>query len=203
MNTKRFTLRSLKTGGLYLLEASEIQEFYDEHVLGAAVRFGATARDRCTSRVKPDKLEAGDGFLCFGTVLLKLFDAGGGLKAVQAAVNLVVNTGKDAVIDRLQAATPAVHDFQAIGTGTTAPAAGNTALETEIGTRVQGTLSQPTSTTDRLVSTFAAGNGTGAITETGRLNASTAGNLFARQTFSVVNKAAGDSLQVTHDITVS
>lgn len=183
---KLFTLENL-AGQIYRLTSKEIVDFYHEHILGKI-----RARFRFS-----------DEFKIAGSVLLQLFGPSGELKDARAGANLIVTTGKNAVIDRLQAAAVAVHDFQAVGTGTTAAAAGDTALETEIGTRVQGTLSQPVATTDRLVSTFAAGNGTGALTETGRLNASSNGNLFARQVFAVVNKAAGDSLQVTHDITIS
>jgi hypothetical protein len=153
-------------------------------------------RDRILSALQ-------DTFKVTGTVLVQLFDPEFELKDVRLGYNLVVNAGKDAVIDRLQAAAVAVHDYVAIGTGTNAAAAGDTALQTEIGTRIQGTLSQPVSTQDRVISTFPAGNGTGAITEEGRFNALTVGNLFARQVFSAVNKAAGDSLQVTHDINVT
>ena len=192
---KLFRLQSLKTNGVYRLTAREVREFYDEHILGAALKASSLIKASVHRRLPSE-------FLITGTVLVELF-RGGELIDVRAGANLVVNTGKDAVIDRLQAASVAVHDYQAIGTGSTAAAAGNTTLETETGTRVQGTLSQPASTTDRLVSTFAAGNGTATITETGRLNASSSGNLFARQVFSGIAKGASDSLQVTHDITVS
>jgi hypothetical protein len=183
MNTK-FTLKSLKTGRSYRLRAEDISNFYSDHILGW-----------------PRKLLRGCGISAIGTVLLQL-NRNGELIEVRAGGNLVVTTGLNAVIDRLQAATPAVHDYQAIGTGTNASALGDTTLQTEL-VRAQGALSQPIATTDRLVTTFAAGTGTGALTETGRLNAAAAGNLFARQVFSVINKGASDSLTITHDITVS
>lgn len=165
------------------LRPNELMEFYHEQV----------------SKISR---QARSGFTVVGSVLIQLFNPQGELYDARYGANLVVDAGKAAIIDRLQAASVAVHDYQAIGTGTTAAAAGNTTLETEVA-RAQGTLSQPTATTDRLITTFAAGIGTGAITETGRLNASSTGNLMARQVFSVINKAAGDSLQVTHDITIS
>lgn len=185
-----FTLPSFRRGKLYTVTPTDVQSFYEEHARGVSPRNVERA-------AHPAR------FTMVGTALLQLFGADGLLKHAAIGANLVVNTGLAAVIDRLQGNTPAVHDYQAIGTGTTAPAAGDTTLQTEVGTRIQGALTQPTATTDRLVSTFPAGNGTGAITETGRLNASSAGNLLARLTFSVINKAAGDSLQITHDLTVS
>jgi hypothetical protein len=171
---KTFKLAKNFNGRIYRLKASEVLDFYNEQVFKLSQRGKRLANE----------------FHVTGTVLLRLFHADLQLKDVRMGYNLVVNTGKDAVIDRLQAAAVAVHDYQAIGTGTNAAAAGDTALQTEVA-RGQGALTQPTSTTDRLVTTFAAGTGTGAITETGRLNAASTGNLFARQVFSVVNKAAG------------
>lgn len=191
---KSFRLTSLRNGQIYRLSDHEIQEFYDENIRG-----------RARNGIRPEifKGQIRDGFVVVGTVLLQLRNALGDLIAARASTNLIVTAGKNAVIDRLQGTSVGVHDFQAIGTGATAAAAGDTTLQTEIGTRVQGTLSQPAATTDRLVSVFAAANGTGALTETGRLTASSGGNLFARQVFSVINKGASDSLTITHDITVS
>jgi hypothetical protein len=200
---KTFNLWSYLRNRDSTVNASDVRQFYDEHVVqineprrpdAATILHWLLGRGTGTSIL--ERLKAR------GTVLVEQWRAGE-LVEVRVGDNLVVTTGLNAVIDRLQGTSVGVHDFQAIGTGTTAAVVGNTALETEIGTRVQGTLSQPAATTDRLVSTFAAGNGTGAITETGRLTAASGGNLFARQVFSVINKAAGDSLQVTHDITVS
>jgi hypothetical protein len=182
------------TGRIHRIKPSELLEFYNEQVLKLKDRGRGVG-----TRLLND-------FKVTGTVLIQLFNPESELKDYRMGYNLVVNVGKDAVIDRLQGTgtySASIFQWQAIGTGTNAAAAGDTALQTEVGTRINGTLSQPTSTTDRLVSTFPAGNGTGAITETGRLDASTVGNLFARQVFSVVNKGALDSLQVTHDITVS
>lgn len=196
MKNRNIPVQSLANGRTYEVPPERVDEFYHEHVLGHQ----KVVLDRAARRNRGSFVST---LGVVGTVLLKLFTPEGGLTQVRMGANLVVTTGLNAVIDRLQAAAVAVHDYQAVGTGTTAAAVGDTALVTEIGTRVQGTLSQPTAATDRLVSTFAAGNATGALTETGRLNAATTGNLFARQVFSVINKGASDSLQTTHDITVS
>ena len=185
---KVFRVRDFRGHSRFLL-AREISEFYDDQVKKLK-----SVLPRFTGR---------SHIQVAGTVLIQLFNPDRELTDVRMGFNLVVDAGKAAVIDRLQAGAVAVHDYQAIGTGTAAAAAGDTTLVTEIGARVQGVLTQPTALTDRLVSTFAAGNGTGAITETGRFNAAAAGNLFARQVFAAVNKTASDSLQITHDITVS
>jgi len=90
----------------------------------------------------------------------------------------------------------------ALGTGVTAASASDTALQTELSTRVAGTLTSSTNVWQNQ-GTFGAGVDTGAITEAGIFSASSAGTMLARQTFSVINKAAGDSLQVTWQVTLS
>ena len=50
---------------------------------------------------------------------------------------------------------------------------------------------------------FPAGTGTGAVVEAAILNASSGGTLLCRTVFSVVNKAAADTLKITWTVTVS
>ena len=121
---------------------------------------------------------------------------------VQDIDNLVVTTGKNLVASRLVGTTPAVMSHMAIGSGTTAAAAGNTALGTELG-RVSLTSGSASSAVVTYVATFAAGTGTGAVTEAGLLNASSGGTLLCRTVLSVVNKGANDSMTVTWTVTVS
>ena len=121
---------------------------------------------------------------------------------VQDIDNLVVTTGKNLVASRLVGTTPAVMSHMAIGSGTTAAAAGNTALGSELG-RVSLTSGTASSAVVTYVATFAAGTGTGAVTEAGLLNASSGGTLLCRTVFSVVNKGANDSMTVTWTVTVS
>ena len=119
--------------------------------------------------------------------------------------NLVTTVGKSAVADRLgDVNSIAAFDYVAVGTGTTAAAVGDTALETEITdsglARTQGTPTLVTtdtaSDTLQLLHLFSV-TGTKAITEAGVLNASSGGTLLARQVFSAVNVVNGDSFQVT------
>lgn len=124
--------------------------------------------------------------------------------------NLVTNAGKAGVASRINGAgSEAAFTYIAIGTGTTAAAAGDTTLETEIttggGARAAATASRTTTDvtndTARLVLTFTF-SATFAVTEAGALNAASAGTLLNRQVFSAVNVVSGDSLQVTIDIDV-
>ncbi len=99
-------------------------------------------------------------------------------------------------------------DYLAIGTGTTAFAAGNTTLETETH-RVAGTGTRVTTSvtndTAQLVVTFSGFSGTEAVTEVGMLNAASTGDLLMRQTFSALNVDwdAGDSIVMTVKIQVT
>lgn len=127
----------------------------------------------------------------------------GKVKHQQTLHNLITNAGRNAIVNRL-ASSPgtAVPNYMAIGTGTTAAAAGDTTLETEID-RNALTSNTASGNVLTMVGDWAAGDGTGAITEAGVLSASSAGTLFARAVFSVINKAAGDTLQITWTFTLS
>ena len=116
--------------------------------------------------------------------------------------NLVVTAGKNFVASRIVGTSSGVMSHMAIGSGTTAAAAGNTALGSELG-RVSLTSGTASSAVVTYVATFAAGTGTGAVTEAGLLNASSSGTMLARTVFSVVNKGANDSMTVTWTVTVS
>lgn len=143
-----------------------------------------------------------------GSVKVQLIDADGNVKQQHEDHNLIVTVGKNYLASWLQAASQAgpFMSYIALGTGTTSPASGNTALETEFSgggySRSQGTLTNSTNTWTN-TATFSPGNGTGAVTEAGLFSASTVGTMFARQTFSAYNKAAGDTLIVAWTVTFS
>jgi len=120
---------------------------------------------------------------------------------VQETENLVVTAGKNWVADRMNNAN-AVMSHMAVGTGTTAAAAGNTALVTETD---RNALTSTTVTDNAVayVATWAAGDATAALTEAGSFDAASSGDMLARTVFSVVNKGAADSMTITWTITVS
>lgn len=123
-------------------------------------------------------------------------------EVVQEIPNLVVTTGKNYVASRMKDATATAMSHMAIGTGSTAAAASQTALVSEAN-RQTLTSTTVTNNTVTYVATFGAGSGTGAITEAAILNASSAGTMLCRTVFSVVNKGASDSMTVSWVITVS
>jgi len=97
-----------------------------------------------------------------------------------------------------------VMSHMAVGTGTAAVDQGDTALGNELDRNTVsasgGVVSDNTITYE---STWAAGDGTGAITEAGIFDAASGGDMLARTKFDVVNKGANDSMTITWTITVS
>ena len=115
--------------------------------------------------------------------------------------NLVVTAGKNYVADRMKN-NSSVMSHMAIGTGSTAAAAANTTLGSEAD---RNALTSTTVTDNAVayVASFAAGEGTGAITEAGLFNANSGGTMLCRTVFSVVNKGSADSMTITWTVTVS
>jgi hypothetical protein len=136
-----------------------------------------------------------------GELSIKLFGPDNKLKAEQNVPNLVVTTGKTFIAARM-VGTPTAMSHMAIGSGTTDPAVGDTALQTELG-RVALTSSASSGAVVTYIASFGAGTGTGAVTEAGILNASSGGTLLCRTEFATVNKGADDSMSITWTITVS
>lgn len=102
-------------------------------------------------------------------------------------------------------------NFHGMGTGTTAEAAGDTALVTESttalnpdSTRATGTRSQPAANQYRTVGTLTF-DASAAITEHGIFSqaATGGGTLWDRSVFSAINVVSGDSIQATYTVTVS
>lgn len=118
--------------------------------------------------------------------------------------NIIVNGGFDAICDAIAKSTrPAPFNYIAVGTGTTAPAATQTALVTE-SARVSATYAHTNGTkVFTLTATFEAGTATAALTEAGVFNAASAGTMLDRVTFAVINKGANDSLTITFTFTLS
>jgi len=138
-----------------------------------------------------------DGLKLTGKLTIALND-----EIVQEVPNLVVTAGKGYVASRMKDASATAMSHMAIGSGDTAAAAGQTALGTELA-RTALTSTTVSGADIVYVDTFAAGTGTGAITEAGIFNASSGGTMLCRTVFSVVNKGANDAMTITWTVTVS
>ena len=121
---------------------------------------------------------------------------------VQEVPNLVVTDGKEFVASRMKDTTKAAMSHMAIGTGSSAAAAGNSALGSEAN-RQSLTSTTVSGAVVTYVATFGPGNGTGAITEAGLFNASSSGDMLCRTVFAVVNKGSSASMPITWSVTVS
>ena len=112
--------------------------------------------------------------------------------------NLVVTSGLEWIAGRLTASPPAVMGYMGVGTDNTAPSAGQTALVSEVG-RAAMTVSGGTASGQNVeyTATLGAGVGTGALVEAGIFQSSTGSTMLSRVIYSVVNKAAGDTVAIT------
>lgn len=137
-----------------------------------------------------------------GNVDIALIGADGLVKDKREIKNLVVTNGLAFIASRMRDATASVMSHMAVGSGNSAALLANAALGTELG-RVALTSTTVTGNQVTFIATFPAGTGTGALTEAGIMNASSAGTMLCRTVFSVVNKDAGDTLSITWTITIS
>jgi hypothetical protein len=136
-----------------------------------------------------------------GRLNIQVIGPDGMIKDEQAVDNLVVTVGLNFIASRIRDASAAVMSHMAVGSGSAAAAANNTALGTELG-RVALTSSTATNSSVAFVATFGAGVGTGAVTEAGLFNATPAGTMLCRTVFGVVNKEAADTMVITWTVTI-
>lgn len=143
-------------------------------------------------------------------VSLVLMDKEGKIKTRMDIDNIIVTPGFNAMIKQVMGdagggSQPAKFNYVGIGTSAAAPASGDAALGSEIGTRVQDAdPSFPGIGEGVIETTFPAGNGTGTIAESGLFNASSSGTLLARLLISpTIPKGALDILLVTWTIELS
>lgn len=144
-----------------------------------------------------------------GKVEVRLWDENGNLKDSRTIKeltfipNTVTTFGDKQVANRLSGATIGAPSHMAIGTGT-GGGSGSNSVVTELDRNALTSTTQGTGANDNdviYVADWAAGDGTGAITEAGIMNASSGPGMTCYASFSAVNKAAGDTLQITWTVT--
>ena len=141
-----------------------------------------------------------DKFQIKGRLELRLFGPDGKLKDYRDIRNTVTALGDAHVADQMSDDSEVNMSHMAIGTGT--PTA--TALQTELDRNAFTSKTQGAGADDNdvvYVGNWAAGDGTGAITEAGIFNAAAAGTMFVSASFAVINKGASDTLQITWTVT--
>lgn len=134
----------------------------------------------------------------FGKLHIVLKDESGNVKD-DFVTNTVTTAGKYGIADQVLA-SPSLGKptHMAVGTGT--PSA--TALGTELD-RNALTSKTRNNAIVTMVGDWAAGDGTGAITEAGIFDASSTGNMWCSASFAAINKLAGDTLQISWTLTIS
>jgi hypothetical protein len=143
-----------------------------------------------------------DGLKAKGTLDIIVRGPDGNIKDEKKVENLIVDTGLDYIASRMNGTSESVMSHMAVGTGSTAAAAADTTLGTELD---RNALTSTTVTDNAIafVCSWAAGDGTGSLTEAGLFNASSAGTMLCRTVFGTVTKSADDSMTITWTITVS
>jgi hypothetical protein len=116
--------------------------------------------------------------------------------------NLIVQVGKNFLASAVINSSTSPFVGMAIGTGTTAASTSDTALQTEIA-RAAFTTSSVSTNVVSLSNTYAAGVGTGSISEAGIFtNATSGGTMLSHVVFSSIGKGALDTLTINWTITV-
>ena len=143
----------------------------------------------------------------FGHGRAILRDEAGRIKELREFDNVFTDVGDAHVADQM-ASTPgeSVMSDMAVGTVTTTLVASDTQLGGEDNRNTLTSFTQGAGGDDNKVvyiGDWAAGDATGALTEAGIFNSHTAdsGTMLCAQTFSVINKGAADTLQITWTVT--
>lgn len=147
-----------------------------------------------------------DSLKLSGKLKIVLADQYGSIKDTREVDNLVVSTGIGYIASRMKDATATAMSHMAVGTGSTIPAAANQNLVTESARQgLTSTTANPTNVV--YVASFPAGIATAALTEAGIFNYATFAAsptasqiLLCRTVFSVINKAAADTMTITWTI---
>lgn len=149
-----------------------------------------------------------------GFIKIDHFDKKGVLIESVETPNVVTNVGFTEVAGLFcsdVAGSYTAFDYIGVGTGTTPQTYTDTTLEAEITdsglarAAATGTLTTESgiaNNTAQFVHQFSVTD-TQAVTESGVFNAGAAGTLLCHQTFSAINVADGDTLQITWKVTVS
>lgn len=134
-----------------------------------------------------------------------LLQKGNGDVEVRRKDNMILDTGFDFLCNAVGIVNgrPGPMSHIAVGTGTTAPAAGQSALASELARKAAVYSHTSGTKVMTFTTTFDKGEATGAITEAGLCNAASSGIFIDRVTFAVINKAVDDILTINLQFTLS
>jgi len=157
---------------------------------------------------------AQDGLKIKGHAKFVLIDENGKIKDVREAENMIVSGGLAMIADAMALTTNTyLMSGMGVGTGTTGEATGDINLETSAAyvalTSAGRGATAASAHSVIYTATFAAGQGTAALTEAVLCCAASAygdkgvGRILNRLTFSAINKAAADTLAVTWTVVLT
>ena len=153
----------------------------------------------------------GLGLRLIGSLELTVRDRYGRVKDRRLIRNVITDVGKAQVAGLINGVVTTPFKYVAIGTGTTAASASDTALEYEVA-RKEGTTTRETTNVSNdtavVEATFSSADGLSgsmAITEAGLFDASSGGNMLCRRTFDAlnINWDAGDTLTIKWKVQVT
>jgi hypothetical protein len=147
-------------------------------------------------------MKTNDSVKATGQVSIDIFGPNGELKEKAYIPNLVVAVGRAYIASRMKDDTATAMSHMAVGTGAVAADAADTTLGTEANRQLLSST-VVASNVVTYTANYVAGQGTGALTEAGIFNASSAGTMLCRTVFDVINKAADDSMTITWTVTLS
>jgi hypothetical protein len=135
-----------------------------------------------------------------------VLESGGVVKQVVEGPNVICTNGKEWLASFLSSAAAGASTFTmkyvAIGSDSTAEAAAQTAMGTELA-RTTGTVSYVSNQIYQVTATFPSGTGTGNVQEYGLFSSSTGGTMLSRDVETLIAKGANDSLTTVLQITIS
>jgi hypothetical protein len=139
-----------------------------------------------------------------GRLYAKLFRADGSVVNLGlVSTKVVTDAGVAYLVDALQNLTePENFKYHGSGTGTTAEAASQTALVTEVGTRATGSQAEGASANIYKTVGTVTYTSTYAITEHGIFSASSTGTMLDRSVFAAINVVNGDAIEFTYELTL-
>lgn len=130
---------------------------------------------------------------------IRLIGSDGNVKEERHIHNTVTTAGKNGIADQVLA-SPSLSKITHMAVGTGTPS--GTALGTELD-RNAFTSKTRSNAVVTVVGDWAAGDGTGAITEAGTFDAGASGNMWMSASFSAINKGAADTLSISWTLTIS
>ena len=148
-----------------------------------------------------------------GYVTLQVFDKDGNLKQTVENHNLIVDVGFDEMAEAIfgvGGVGTTLFDFIEIGTSSTAPSAGQTALVSPIGgcARVQDVSPDVNTlisgeTSISVISSFSGVTCAGGIQEAGIFNSLAGGQMLGRSIFGIVTIGSSDTLNLNYTVTLT